>query len=181
MKKQNIIKDFSQLVWQEMNSSVQVDIEYSILKNSGNILVLFAEEFVIVQKLLSHIGSYKEKESTNVYKKNALIIMPDGRPKGESLHIVNGRECFDVCRKFDIQKVVVIKPHIHSLDGLYLEAFLCDRENSTENFVFAYEADELSRLVNVERHIESLQLYWHMMNWFAKSDLKEKYIQENGS
>ena len=176
--KQNVIRDFSQLVWQEINSCVQTDMEYNMLKYNGNILILFESNFTPVQQLLSHILDFRNVKGVNIHERNGLVVKLDGRADDDILYIKNSKECFDVCHKFQIRNVIVINPHIHSIDPLYLETLLVGIEKEAESYVYAYEADELSKIVSAERHIESLQLYWHLMSWFAKSDLKQRHIRE---
>lgn len=176
MDKRNAVKHFSQLIWGEIENSTERNIEYDILKDKKNSMILYEGSYEPVRRMLSHLSTDTNMEGPSTGEKNALLIIP-GEKGNKCIYIENNKECNSICQKYSVKHVIIVKPHVHSLDALRLETLLYDADKDIRSYIFAYEADELNFIVDVERHVESLQLYWQIMKWFDKSKLKQEYIR----
>ena len=178
MNEQDIIKYFSQIIWKEANRSVGEKIPYNVLQNSYNNLLLLEGNVSFAWQFLFHYCFTPLEEDIELNGSNAVIVNLKKKRKGDMLCIRGIEKCIEVCQIYNIQNIIIVKPHIHSLDLLYLETLLYDTRKGIKGYVYAYEADELYLISDAERHVQSLQLYWKMLEWFEKSELKQEYVRE---
>lgn len=166
MKEQKIIADFSEIIWKEIQGCVEyLEITPENIMKKANIVLCDKSSIGLVNiwKIFQKQGSLvRETEETNFFKVN---------DDSESI--------FEHSLENDLKGIIIIKPHVHSLDNLMVEIQALQYKNrKVPIYIYAYESEEFFQVEETERHICCLKLYWQMVEWFHVSGIKRSYNKE---